>query len=111
MAIPFIDVNPKGSGYYTFKERKWEISVFLFGFVILWILLIILGTFLRGPNWNFFGPYKYWDPHMLLPLNNVNLSEFIFVKWTGVGLPTNWFLRELPGMILVLLYFIITPLF
>ena len=110
MATPFLDVNPKGNGYFTFKERKYEITVFLFGFVILWILLIILGTFLRGPNWNFFGPYQYWDVHKLLPLNNVNLSEFIFVKGLGIGLPSNWFLRELPGMIIVLLYFLVTPL-
>jgi hypothetical protein len=110
MATPYLDVNPKGNGYFTFKERKYEITVFLFGFVILWILLIILGTFLRGPNWNFFGPYQYWDVHKLLPLNNVNLSEFIFVKWLGIGLPSNWFLRELPGMVLVLLYFTVTPL-
>jgi len=110
MATPFLDVNPKGNGYFTFKERKHEITVFLFGFVILWVLLIILGTFLRGPNWNFFGPYEYWDPHYLLPLNNVNLSEFIFVKWLGTGLPSNWFLRELPGIVLVLLYFAVTPL-
>ncbi|PYV10638.1 MAG: hypothetical protein DMG07_20775 [Acidobacteria bacterium] len=61
MATPFLDINPKANGYSTFKDRKYEITVFLFGFVILWILLIILGTFLRGPNWNFFGPYKYWD--------------------------------------------------
>lgn len=110
MAMPYLDVNPKGNGYFTFQERKYEVTVFLFGFVILWVLLIILGTFLRGPNWNFFGPYEYWDPHYLLPLNNVNLSEFIYVKWLGVGLPANWFLREVPGMVLVLLYFIITPL-
>src|SRR5439155_4624455 len=48
MATPFLDINPKGNGYFTFKDRKYEITVFLFGFVILWILLIILGTFLRG---------------------------------------------------------------
>jgi hypothetical protein len=110
MAMPYLDVNPKGNGYFTFIERKYEVTVFLFGFVILWVLLIILGTFLRGPNWNFFGPYEYWDPHYLLPLNNVNLSEFIYVKWFGAGLPSNWFLREVPGIILVLLYFVITPL-
>lgn len=110
MATPFLDVNPRGSGYFTFKERKYEITVFLFGFVILWVLLIILGTFLRGPNWNFFGPYEYWDPHYLIPLNNVNLSEFIFVKWLGVGLPSNWFLREVPGIVIVLLYLTVTPL-
>jgi Cytochrome b(C-terminal)/b6/petD len=110
MATPFLDVNPKGNGYFTFKERKYEITVFLFGFVILWVLLIILGTFLRGPNWNFFGPYEYWDVHYLLPLNNVNLSEFIFVKWFKTGLPQFWLLRELPGIILVILYFMVTPL-
>ena len=110
MATPFLDVNPKGNGYFTFKDRKYEITVFLLGFVILWVLLIILGTFLRGPNWNFFGPYEYWDPHYLVPLNNVNLSEFFYVKWLGTGLPSNWFLRELPGIILVILYLTVTPL-
>ena len=25
MVIPFIDINTKGNGYYTFKDRKWEI--------------------------------------------------------------------------------------
>src|SRR6202007_3447829 len=51
MAIPYIDTNPKGNGYFTFKERRVEISLFLFGFLILWVLLVTLGTFLRGPNW------------------------------------------------------------
>ena len=26
MAIPYIDTNPKGNGYYSFRERKWEIG-------------------------------------------------------------------------------------
>ena len=59
MAIPYIDTNPKGNGYYTFRERKVEITLFLFGFAVLWSSLIVLGTFLRGPNWNFFGPFEY----------------------------------------------------
>jgi hypothetical protein len=108
MAIPYIDVNPKGNGYYTFKERRVEITLFLFGFLILWVLLVLLGTFLRGPNWNFFGPYEYWDLHKLEALNNVNLSEFIFVK-TGLGLPRNMLLRELPGILLVLFYIGVLP--
>lgn len=109
MAIPYIDTNPKGNGYFTFKERRWEITIFLFGFLIMWVLLVILGTFLRGPNWNFFGPYEYWDLHKLEALVNVNLSEFVFVKWTHVGLPTNMLLRELPGIIVVLLYIGVLP--
>ena len=31
------------------------------------------GTFLRGPNWNFFGPFEFWDIHKLEALVNVNL--------------------------------------
>ena len=80
IAIPYIDKNPKGNGYYTFTERKAEITLFLFGFVILWSSLIVLGTFLRGPNWNFFGPFEYWDIHKLEALVNVNLSEYIWVR-------------------------------
>jgi len=68
------------------------------------VLLVTLGTFLRGPNWNFFGPYEYWDLHKLLALNNVNLSEYFWVKMLHTKLPTGTigkFVRELPGIILV----------
>src|SRR6185295_1873236 len=109
MAIPYIDTNPKGNGYYTLKERRWEITTFLFGFLILWILLVILGTFLRGPNWNFFGPYEYWDLHKLEALVNVNLSEYIWVKGLGMGLPKNPLIREMFGFIVVLAYFLALP--
>src|SRR6476620_6941241 len=27
MVIPYIDINPKGNGYYCFKDRKFAISV------------------------------------------------------------------------------------
>jgi len=109
MAIPYIDTNPKGNGYFTLKERKWEISTFLFGFLILWILLVILGTFLRGPNWNFFGPYEFWDIHKLEALVNVNLSEYIWVKALGMGLPKNPLIREFFGFVAVLAYLLAMP--
>jgi hypothetical protein len=109
MAIPYLDTNPKGNGYYTLKERKVEITLFLFGFLILWVLLVILGTFLRGPNWNFFGPYERWDLHKLEALVNVNLSEFIWVKMLGRGLPTNMLVREMFGIIAVLAYVLVLP--
>jgi len=112
MAIPYIDVNPKGNGYFTFKERKVEITLFLFGFLILWVTLVMLGTFLRGPNWNFFGPYEYWDVHKLLALNNVNLSEYFWVKLLHVKMPSGpigMWLRELPGILLVLFYIGVLP--
>ncbi len=104
-AIPYIDNDPKTSGFYSFKERRRGIILFLFGFWILWVLLIIIGTFLRGPNWNFFGPFETWDVHKLVPLMNVNLSDYVFVKTLGMGLPKAWYLREMPGFILLTLYF------
>ena len=55
MVIPYIDINPRGNGYYCWKDRKWELMTFILGFHILWVSLIIIGTFLRGPGWNWFG--------------------------------------------------------
>ena len=110
MAIPYIDTNPKGNGYFTFNERKWEIMTFLFGFLILWILLVVLGTFLRGPNWNFFGPYEYWDTHKLEALVNVNLSDYVWVRILGVGRPDNILVREMFGFMAVIGYFLIPPM-
>ncbi len=109
IAIPYIDRNPKGNGYYTFTERKAEITLFLFGFVILWSSLIVLGTFLRGPNWNFFGPFEFWDLHKLEALVNVNLSEYIWMRLFQTGLPGNWFVREIFGILLVLAYVFVLP--
>jgi hypothetical protein len=113
IAMPYIDFNQKGNGYYTYAQRKFAIATFLFGFVVLWVTLIVLGTILRGPNWNFFGPFQYWDPHLVLPLNNVNLSDYFwlplgktFAEGQGLG---GILLREAPGIILILLYFLVIP--
>ena len=109
MAIPYIDTNPKGNGYYTFKERKAEIVLFLFGFLVLWTQMIVIGTFLRGPNWNFFGPFEFWDPAKVEPLVNVDLSEIIWIKFLGLGLPSHWLLRESFGIALLVGYFFVLP--
>jgi len=108
-AVPYLDREPRNAGYYSFKGRRFGVTIFLFGFWILWILLICFGTFLRGPNWNFFGPFETWDVHKVVPLLNVNLSEIIFVKWLGWGLPRFWLIRELAGILVVLVYFALPP--
>ncbi len=104
IAIPYIDVNPKGNGYYSWKDRKFAVSVFMFGW-ILWIILIIEGTFLRGPGWNFFIPGQYWDVHKVVPLVNINFSELLNIDPT-----TFWIARETPALILLGIYFCIIPL-
>jgi hypothetical protein len=121
MAIPYIDFNRTGNGYYTIKQRRFAYITFQLGFLELWVTLIVLGTLLRGPNWNFFGPYEAWDAHKVEALNNVNLSEYFWQWWLGMTLPKAppgagffpqlgyivW--REWLGIVLVLGYFIALP--
>jgi hypothetical protein len=78
-AIPYIDINPKGNGYYTFRERRFAILTFCFGFLVLWVSLIVLGTFFRGPGWNLFMPWEEWDTHRVVALTNVDWSELFGV--------------------------------
>jgi hypothetical protein len=74
------------------------------------VVLIVLGTFLRGPNWNFFGPFEPWDPHKTVPLNNVNLSDYFWLYLLGSSVESkHWLIRELPGIILVLAYLLLLP--
>ena len=121
IAMPFIDVNPKGNGYYTLKERPFAIVTWLFGFLILWVVLIFFGTFLRGPNWSFFGPYEYWDAHKSEALNNVDISNFFWnTPWLmNRARPTpennplpflpHWLVREWLGILLTLGYLFLVP--
>ena len=120
-AIPYLDFNKKGNGYYTIAERQFSYLVFQFGFLVLWITLIILGTFLRGPNWNLFAPFEYWDPHKTAALNNIDLSYWFWELVAGTGMPKaapnassltvlgTILLREAPGILLVLGYMMILP--
>jgi hypothetical protein len=121
MAIPYIDFNKLGNGYYTIDQRKFAYVMFQFGFFALWVMLIIMGTFMRGPNWNFFGLYETWDAHKVEALNNVNLSDYFWVWLLERPLPRPspeysslynawmYILRELPGIALVLGYFLVLP--
>ena len=108
-AIPYLDVNPKGNGYYTFDERPFAIGFFWIGFVLFWVSFVILGTFLRGPNWSFFGPFEYWDLHKLEPMVNVNLSTYVWVHMLGQPLPDSPLIREAPGIVALLGYFFVLP--
>jgi len=121
MAIPYLDFNKRGNGYYTIKERQFSYTIFQFGFLEMWVTLIVLGTLLRGPNWNFFGPYEHWDPHKVEALVNIYLSDVFWqdllnrsppIAPAGSGTLAQLgyiLLRESPGILLVLGYFIVLP--
>ncbi len=89
MAIPYLDINPKGVGYYTLRQRKWAIAVFSFGFFGLWLSLIVIGVFFRGPGWLWFWPWEEWDRARVAAQVNIDLPEVL-------GIPA----RSLTGMLL-----------
>ena len=45
------------------------------------------GHVFRGPNWNIFGPFEYWDAHKVCALNNVDLSQYFWIVGMGQALP------------------------
>lgn len=120
-AIPYLDRNPAGSGHYTIRRRRFACAVFLGGFLLLWILPILVGTFFRGPNWDFYGPYEARDPRNVPAAVNVKLSEWFWTVLLGGGLPQvpadagslvriGWIAwREIPGLILLAAYFVALP--
>ena len=86
IAIPYIDINPKGNGYYTFSERKYAIMTFSFGFFILWLLLIVIGVFFRGPGWLWYWPWQEWDTQRVVFEPTRDLSTIFGVdsrSWGG----------------------------
>lgn len=56
LLVPYVDRNPKGVGVWFSKHRLLANTLFLL-FVIVNIGLIIIGTFFRGPNWEFVSPW------------------------------------------------------
>jgi menaquinol-cytochrome c reductase cytochrome b/c subunit len=50
---PFVDKNPS----HAPSDRKFAISIFTL-FVMLWAVLVIIGSFFRGPGFNFVFPWN-----------------------------------------------------
>ena len=82
MVFPYVDSNPLGNGYYSWKQRRFAIGMFAWGF-FMWIILIIIGTFIRGPGWIWFWPGQNWDHNAVVFDKNRDLHEII----AGWGLP------------------------
>ncbi len=110
IVVPYIDINPKGNGYYTLKERPFSIAVFSIGFLILWVALIVLGTFMRGPGWYFFWPWEFWDTHRVVALTNVDFFEKFGIASKNVDGSFN-LLQVLLGGVMVISFLVGIPMF
>jgi hypothetical protein len=53
MVAPFVDKNPSNKP----DDRKFAISMFTL-FVMMWAVLVIIGSFFRGPGFNFVMPWN-----------------------------------------------------
>lgn len=59
--IPYLDRDKKGIGVWFSPHRKLACTLFLI-FAVAMTVVIVIGTFMRGPNWGFFWPWQPW-PH------------------------------------------------
>ena len=80
MAVPYIDANPLGNGYYTYKQRRFAVWTFCIGFIGLWVAMISIGTFIRGPGWMWFWPTSTWDASRVEYAVNRNLDAIFGIN-------------------------------
>jgi quinol-cytochrome oxidoreductase complex cytochrome b subunit len=104
MAIPYCDVNPKGVGSWAKMEwrrvggmplwvpveRPFAVSVFMLG-IIMWFVLIFIGVYCRGPNWEWYWPWEPWSYRRIAKLTLKNLPNL----W-GALLLASYFLLGSP---------------
>lgn len=83
MLFPYLDANPLGSGYYTFRQRRVAITAFFAGLSI-WIGSILVGVFIRGPGWMWFWPGQTWD-HSRAGYENVRDLPDVLAVHSGWG--------------------------
>ncbi len=103
MVIPYIDANPLGNGYYTYRQRRFAIWTFLLGFIGLWVVMITIGTFIRGPGWMWFWPTQTWDHSRLEFAVNRNLDQIF-------GIQNRW-LKAIFGATVIGIYFVLAAYF
>ncbi|MBI3013330.1 MAG: cytochrome b N-terminal domain-containing protein [Elusimicrobia bacterium] len=100
MAIPYLDNNLNGVGFYSLKERPFANTFFLFG-IALWFILIVIGTYLRGPNWAWYWPWEDWMHHKPPPPptwspSNLVGSVLLGIYFLGGIILPRWIRKEIP---------------
>ncbi len=56
LIAPYVDRGRKGVGKWFARERLLANTLFV-SFALLNVILVIIGTFFRGPNWEFVSPW------------------------------------------------------
>ena len=105
MAIPYVDTNPKGVGtwpamrwrqvggvpLWEATERPFAVTVFMLG-IVMWFVLIFIGTYCRGPNWEWYWPWEEWSHRRMTKLTLKNLPNLwgglLLAGYAALGSPT-----------------------
>src|SRR5580698_4605829 len=98
MVIPYIDTNPLGNGYYTYKQRKFSILTFIFGFILLRVSMFVSVTLIRAPGWMWFWPGVAWVHNRRIFEVNRDLPDLFGIKGRVM--------KTIFGAIVVGIYFI-----
>ena len=80
MVIPYIDANPLGSAITRSGSGSIALLTFCFGFFVLWLSMIFIGTFIRGPGWMWFWPGQTWDHNRLIFEVNRDLPDLFRIS-------------------------------
>ncbi len=113
MVFPYVDSNPLGNGYYTLRQRRFAVNMFNWGF-LMWILLIVIGTFIRGPGWIWFWPGETWDHNTVVFDRNRDVHEIVGLTVQNFPNQANlmkYVVIPLFGLILVGGFYILAGLF
>jgi len=102
MVFPYVDSNPLGNGYYTIRQRKFALGMFGIGW-FTWIILIVIGTFIRGPGWVWFWPGQTWDHNAVVFDKNRDLHDLFGI--------TSMPVKIIFGAIVVGLFYVLAGLF
>ena len=57
--LPYLDRDPKGVGVWFSRHRRRANLLFCV-FVLAVVVPILVGQYLRGPNWEFYWPWEEW---------------------------------------------------
>jgi len=57
--LPYVDRNPRGVGVWFSRHRRGIVWLGAAA-TLAWVVLTLIGAFLRGPNWGFFWPGQPW---------------------------------------------------
>jgi cytochrome b-561 len=57
LAVPYVDRNPAGAGRWFAPERRSANAIFTVT-VVVFVVLTIIGTLFRGPNWAWVWPWS-----------------------------------------------------